>query len=104
MVVARSNRQASDWLNRRNNKRSRRLDINLTGKEGNLFQALAVRTLREWETQIPYGDSITFFCQSAKADKQFRVWKRWFMRHENMKWNIYEESKSFFFYRSKPLE
>jgi hypothetical protein len=78
--------------------------MNLTGNEGNLFQALAVRSLREWETQIPYGDSIVFFCESAKSDKQFRVWKRWFMRHENTGWTINQENKSFFFYRSAPLE
>jgi hypothetical protein len=78
--------------------------MNLTGNAGNLFQAQAVRVLRQWEIEIPPGDSIVFFCECAKSDKQFKVWSRWFMRHENSKWEIIETNKSFFFYRSKVLE
>ena len=40
-------------------------------------------------------------CESALPDKQFRVWKKWFEKHEDINWEISEEHKSFFFYRSR---
>lgn len=101
MAVGRSNRQINDWMKRRKNVRARRLDMNLTGKDGNLCQALAVRFLRECQELVPGGDSICFRCESAKAKKQFKVWKRWFARHETGDWQIDEETKSFFFYKKK---
>jgi hypothetical protein len=44
---SKSKRQINDWLQRRKNRRTRRLDGNLTGKEGNRVQALAIRALHE---------------------------------------------------------
>lgn len=101
MAVSRSNRQVNDWLNRRKNKRVRRLDTNLTGKAGNVYQALTIRALREWVEFIPPGDSIAIRCESAKPDKQFRVWKKWFAKHEDSGWEPLEEEKGFFFYKSR---
>jgi len=77
------------------------MDISLTGKFGNKTQAIAIRELRKWITQIPEGDSITLRCECALSNKQFNVWKRWFQRHENKEWVISDEHKSFFFYRSE---
>ena len=57
--------------------------------------------VREWIKEIPQGDSITLRCECALSNKQFKVWKRWFQRHENKQWTISDEHKSFFFYRSE---
>jgi len=43
-------------------------------------------------------------CESALPDKQFRAWKKWFAKHEDVKWEISEEHKSFFFYKSSFVE
>ena len=77
------------------------MDISLTGKAGNTTQAIAIRKVREWIKEIPQGDSITLRCECALSNKQFKVWKRWFQRHENKQWTISDEHKSFFFYRSE---
>jgi hypothetical protein len=100
MAVSKSNRQVNDWLKRRGNTRVRRLDISLTGKSGNLPQALAVRFMRWCQTYIPVGDSLAMRCESAVPDRQFRVWRRWFERHEDSRWQIIEEERAFFFYKS----
>ena len=94
MAVSRSNRQANDWLKRRKNQRARRLDINLTGRSGNLPQALAIRFLRDSISHIPCGDSVVLRCESVVPDKQFRIWKRWFTTHEDLAWEINEEVRS----------
>jgi hypothetical protein len=102
---ARSNRQINDWLMRRKNRRTRRLDGNLTGKSGNKVQAIAVRALREWVDYIPAGDSVVFRCESAMPAKQFRVWKKWILRHDwDLNPDIDEDLKSFFFYKPVGIE
>lgn len=78
--------------------------MNLTGKSGNLPQALAIRFLRDCVAYIPKGDSLVLRCESALPDKQFRVWKRWFETHEDPAWEISEEHKSFFYYKKKWVE
>ena len=75
--------------------------MSLTGKSGNLPQALAVRFMRWCQTYIPVGDSLTMRCESVVPDRQFKVWSRWFERHEDSRWQIIEEQKAFFFYRSR---
>jgi len=101
MAVSRSTRQANDWLLRRKNKRVRRLDMNLTGKAGNRSQALAVRFLRDCQEYIPKGDSLVIRCECVESDKQFRIWKKWFALHEDSDWEVIEEDKSFFYYKSR---
>jgi hypothetical protein len=102
---SKSKRQINDWLQRRKNRRTRRLDGNLTGKEGNRVQALAIRALHEWLDYIPPGDSVVFRCEAAMPDKQFRVWKKWILRHNYyLKPDIDEELKSFFFYKPREIE
>lgn len=91
-------------MNLRKRKASRRLCLNLTGNFGPKIQAFAIRQLRQWITEIPGGDSICMRCESALPDKQFRVWKRWFKTHEDPRWLISDEHKSFFFYKPKVIE
>jgi hypothetical protein len=99
LAVAKSKRQINDWMDRRKNARVRQLDMSLTGKIGNSVQAIAIRQVRKWVDELPRGHSIAMRCESALPEKQFRVWKKWFERHENIAWEINEEYKSFFFYK-----
>lgn len=101
-AAGKSRRQINDWLKRRiKRKRVRYLDSHLTGRHGNLIQGVGVYQLRDWANELPPGDSITLRCESAKADKQFRVWKRWFETKEDSAWIINEDFKSFFYYKSR---
>lgn len=100
LAVSKSKRQINDWMNRRHNKRTRLLGAFLTGKEGNKIQAIAVRQLRKWMNEHPLGHSISFRCESAKQQKQFDVWSRWFQKDNLHSWEINKELKSFFFYKS----
>jgi len=76
----------------------------LTGRFGPKTQAIAIRQVRQWIKELPAGDSICMRCESALPDKQFRVWQRWFQKHEDVNWQISTEHKSFFFYKSLNLE
>ena len=105
LAVGKSRRQINDWLKRKTRKqRVRRLDSCLTGKYSNLSQAIAIQQVRRWVQELPPGNSITLRCESAKPDKQFRVWKKWFQRWEDKKWDINEEFKSFFYYKPRPVK
>lgn len=91
-------------MNERKNARARHLGGSLTGKVGPRTQALAIRQVRQWMLEIPPGDSISLCCESVLADKQFQVWKKWFIKHEDPEWQISDEHKSFFWYKSKEIE
>jgi hypothetical protein len=99
LAVSKSKRQLNDWVVRKQNTRVRQLDMSLTGSIGNGVQAIAIRQVRQWVNELPRGHSIALRCESALPEKQFRVWKKWFERHEDMGWEINEEYKSFFFYK-----
>ena len=100
IATGKSRMQINDWLTRKTKKRRvRRLDSHLTGKHANLVQAIAIQQVRRWVQELPPGNSITLRCESAKPDKQFRVWKKWFQRWEDKRWDINEEFKSFFYYK-----
>ena len=102
IATGKSRRQINDWLKRKTKKRRvRRLDSHLTGRHSNRIQAIGIQQVRQWMQELPPGDSITLRCESAKPDKQFRVWKKWFQRWEDARWDINEEFKSFFYYKSK---
>jgi hypothetical protein len=88
-------------MQQRPKKSVRKLSSNLTGRFGPRTQAIAIRQVRQWMQEIPEGDSICMRCESALPEKQFRVWKKWFEKHEDIRWEISEEHKSFFFYRSR---
>ena len=104
LAVSKSRRQINDWMKRRSNTRVRRLDTSLTGKIGNGVQAIAIRQVRQWMLEIPDGDSICMRCESALPEKQFRVWKKWFAKHEDIRWEASDEHKSFFFYKPRNIE
>ena len=101
LAVAKSKRQLNDWLYKRPKKSTAQLSASLTGQLGPQIQAIGIRQLRQWIENIPAGDSICMRCESALPDKQFSVWKKWFQRHEDPHWEICEENKSFFFYKSR---
>jgi len=97
MAVGKSTHQINDWMNERKNKRSRLMGMFLTGSFGNKTQAIAIKQVREWMTTIPKGDSITLRCECVLSDKQFRVWKKWFQKHEDPNWHISDENKAFYY-------
>jgi hypothetical protein len=102
IAAGKSRRQINDWLKRKTRKRRvRHLDSRLTGKYSNRIQAIGIQQVRQWMEELPPGDSITLRCESAKPDKQFRVWKKWFQRWEDARWDINEEFKSFFYYKPR---
>jgi hypothetical protein len=47
---------------------------------------------------------LTLRCESAEPEKQFRVWKKWFSKYEDSRWEIKEEFKSFWFYKRTSVE
>lgn len=88
-------------MQQRKKKSVSRLSSSLTGRFGPRTQAIAIRQVRQWIEELPEGDSICMRCESAVPNKQFRVWKKWFTKHEDVRWEISEEHKSFFFYKSR---
>lgn len=78
--------------------------MNLTGKFGVKPQAIAILQVRKWIEELPPGDMLTLRCESADAEKQFRVWKKWFTKYEDSRWEINEEFKSFWFYKPPSVE
>lgn len=105
LAAGKSRRQINDWLKRKTKRKSvRRLDSYLTGRHANFVQAIAIYQLRDWVKDLPSGDSITLRCESAKPDKQFRVWKKWLQRKEDVRWEPNEEFKSFFYYKPKGVK
>jgi hypothetical protein len=104
LAVGKSKRQINDWMEQRKKKSVSRLSSNLTGKFGPRTQAIAIRQVRQWVDELPAGDMIALRCESALPDKQFRVWKKWFTKHEDIRWEVKEEFKAFWFYKSSPIE
>lgn len=105
LAVGKSRRQINDWLKRKTKRKNvRRLDSCLTGKHSNLSQAIGIQQVRRWVCELPPGDSIVLRCESAKPDKQFRVWKKWFQRWEDVRWEPSEEFRSFFYYKPKGVK
>ena len=78
--------------------------MNLTGKDCNKTQAIAIRLVRKWMTEIPPGDAILICCESVAADKQYRVWKKWFAKHEDLEVSAIDSSKSILIYRPMYVE
>ena len=76
------------------------LDLFLTGKENNRVQAIAIKQLRQWASEHPLGDSISFRCESVKSQKQFRVWSKWFLKHEDTSWKILTDHQAFFYHKT----
>ena len=100
LAVAKSNRQINDWFNKRPNQRTRKLSSKLTGKLASKIQAIAIRQLRLWAKEHPVCHSISFRCESALPEKQFKVWQDWFQKHESSDWEVIPEHRAFAFYKS----
>lgn len=100
MAISKSNRQLNDWNTVKKNKRTRQLSSSMTGKFGPKTQAIAIRQVRNWITEIPKGDSITIKCECTLSEKQFKVWKKWFLKNESKQWHISDNHKAFFYYNS----
>ena len=77
------------------------MKLSLTGRFGPRTQAIAIRQVRDWMKEIPVGDSITLRCESCLPDKQFKIWKKWFIKNESYEWEISDKNKSFFYYRNE---
>lgn len=106
LAVGKSRRQINDWLMRRTRrKRVKRLDNKLTGLGGNAGQAIALRHLYAWLAVIPPGDMVMFYCESAEAERQMVIWKKWINRHHpNLLYSIDKETKSFYIYKPHHIE
>ena len=101
MAISKSQRQLNDWTTLKKNKRVKKLKASLTGRSGFKTQAIAIRQVRDWMKQIPVGDSISLRCESCVPEKQYKIWKKWFIKNESTEWEISDKYKSFFFYRSE---
>lgn len=99
MAISKSNRQLNDWTTLKKNRRVRLLNLSMTGKFGPKTQAIAIRQVRDWMKEIPIGDSISLRCESCLAEKQFKIWKKWFLKNESNEWEINDELKCFFYFR-----
>jgi len=97
LAVSKSKHQINDWLNQRKNQRTKKLNNAMTGIWGPKIQALAVRQLRQWSSELPQGDCICFRCECIESEKQFKVWKKWFERHECNGW-IFNKNFKYFLY------
>jgi hypothetical protein len=106
LAVGRSRRQINDWLKRRSRrKRVQKLNNNLTGLGSNQGQAIAIRQVQYWLRVVEEGDIIMFYCESAKADKQMKIWEKWITKHHpDLLHSIDEETKSFYIYKPMSLE
>lgn len=106
LAVGKSRRQINDWLKRRSKrKRVQKLNCNLTGLGANQGQAIAIRQVQYWLEVIEKGDMIMFYCESAKADKQLKIWEKWITKHHpNFLYSIDPETKSFYIYKPMSLE
>ena len=100
LAIGRSKRQINDWMDRRKKRSVAKLDKSLNGTLALKPQIIAMRQVRQWVDELPKGESIALRCESTVPDKQFRVWKKWFTKREDIRWEISEEHKSFFFYKS----
>ena len=99
LAVSKSNRQINDWMRKRKNKRSKKLGQEMNGRFAGRVQAFAVRQLRKWMEEHPAGDAMFFKCESVESEKQFRVWKKWFLRNESKRWEILPDDLAFYFYK-----
>lgn len=100
--ISKSKRQLNDWLNKRKNKRAKKLSAQLIGNSGLLPQLIAVRHLRVWTEKLPPGDCIFFLCESKEKLKQFKVYSRWFKQRENNGW--YTDPDKLLFYYLKTIQ
>ncbi len=102
MAVSKSNRALNDWMKNKKRRKSVIKLNTLPPKKRNYKTFwIAVNVIKKWIDEIPEGDSLTLRCEGSKPDQLFRIYKKWFEKHESIPWVISEEYKSFFFYKKR---
>lgn len=104
IATGKSIRQINQWFQRRKTRRSKKMATSLTGRMGVAVHKIGIEQMRQWYDELPPGDSISFRCESASPEKQFKVWKRWFEKNESRHWEIEEKYLSFFLYKPRVLQ
>lgn len=111
MGAGKSKRQLNDWVDsRKKKKNTKKFLSNLSGaflSDGlhisGYMQVLKV--LRRWCFELEPGDMMTFLCESAKPDKQYKTWNRWLStRFTDYHWQGNEQLKCFVFYKHSYVE
>jgi len=97
LAVGSSRRQLNDWYHRKQNKRRRSLDAQLTGRGGMKAFSTGVRTMFKLRWALQPGDVLVGDCTSSNPEKQFRSYWYWLRRHPE--WVIDFEEKKIFWYR-----
>lgn len=96
-AVGSSKRQLNDWYQERDNKRTRKINNQLTGKQGVKTISLAFKEVLKLRWNLAPGDSLLIDCTSAKPDKQFRAWN-YFCRNRR-EWVVNPEKREFYWTR-----
>lgn len=81
------------------------LSSNLTGKLSYSLYIFVVKTLRQWCDELLPGDMIALKCESALADKQYKIYSKWADKKESVyEWKKNNELKCFTFYKKINVE
>ena len=104
IATGKSIRQINQWFKRRKTRRARKMAMCLTGRLGVTIHKIGIEQMRQWYDELAPGDSISFRCESASPEKQFKVWRRWFEKNESKNWEIETKHLSFFLYKPRGLQ
>ncbi|MGA0212269.1 MAG: hypothetical protein ACO3JH_04660 [Flavobacteriaceae bacterium] len=99
LAISKSTRQLNDWFQRRSNRRVKKLQSQLTGKIGFRSMGIAIRQVRAWVKTMDSNTVLVLKCESVVADKQYKIWKNWFLKHEHTSWQFKDEDKELYFYK-----
>ena len=92
----------NDWMKRRSKKKNVIKLNTLPPKKRNYKTFwIAVNVIKKWIEEIPEGDSLTLRCEGVNSEQLFRIYTKWFEKHENIPWVISEKHRSFFFYKKR---
>ena len=102
MAVSKSTRALNDWMKRRS-KRKNVIKLNTLPPKKRNYKTfwIAVNVIKKWIEEIPEGDSLTLRCEGVNSEQLFRIYTKWFEKHENIPWVISEKHRSFFFYNKR---
>ena len=96
-AVSKSKRAMSDWYWKRQNKRRRSLEKQITGTSGMKTIARGFDRVLHMRWHIPPWDALVIDCTSGKPERQFYTFSRWHKHHAD--WCIDFENQKFFWYR-----
>jgi hypothetical protein len=96
-AVGKSRRQLNDWYQKKQNKRCRSVNKQLTGRHGlkAISEGFKHVLLLRWT--MPSGDGYVIDSTSKYPDKQFRAFTRWANYHPDI--IVDQETKTFYWYR-----